>query len=673
MAEQPEAPAGGASSDASRETSDGPSTSSQPSRGSVTITAEERLERVRAQLSGGRAGSRSGRRMDLSRGSNILVGAALNAAARLGDGLELTDLEQSLVGAMRTVVADEEITAWGQVFEEQAAARGRSELFPAEVLDGTAEHGFSMQDLIAALPVHQDEITSQPNVAIVNLAEVDPDAPLQSDEFCAAAAEYGGAVIVLSIPAAGTRSSATPMQGSLRLMRFKCLLRGRDSLGSPSNEIYWSTSAGSDEGHKTTYKSTEFGDIDTGSERNFPANTFLFSGGVREHLSAHIQCWEADDSGSGFYNDLQQAMFNIADRCVEASGQLQGEDAAGWAALLAVVAALVGWLMGLVRNEDDLVDELTIGYDSQSLAWLHDRPNRETSLQFGHQGNQNGIHRLHVQWDGPRATDPVAVCSSDDYLQYRRGEGSMNSMWVRVARTQLAMSGARMVSIDVNKRAVFMANWQLGHGHEQYLGDYAEQVAVTGDRIGVLKTLGDLWMAFDGNTSLGSRSYQDGVRDFALARLRIGLVMKENGRVAVKEGAPHASYANIAEGASRIALSGDRIVILKSNGEAWAREGPLGASGWVKIGGDITQVAADGLRLGLVQSNGVAVVHEGTLDQLVWTAIAGNVRQLVLSDNRIGIVDTSGVGALYVGPLHDYRRREIAHPDVRMTWLALAS
>lgn len=67
-------------------------------------TSAERLERVRETLEGfqgARAACRAARRQDLSRGQNLLLGAALHAAARLEQGLEPTMLEEQLLQMLR--------------------------------------------------------------------------------------------------------------------------------------------------------------------------------------------------------------------------------------------------------------------------------------------------------------------------------------------------------------------------------------------------------------------------------------------------------------------------------------------------------------------------------------------------------------------------------------------
>ncbi|MFF5208907.1 hypothetical protein [Streptosporangium sp. NPDC000396] len=89
------------------------------------VTTEERLSRLRAQLSGARSGTKRDLRMRLSHGGNTLIGASLHAAARNAKGLELTELEQLLVEAMGTVLAEEEIAEFGRVYQEETSPQRR--------------------------------------------------------------------------------------------------------------------------------------------------------------------------------------------------------------------------------------------------------------------------------------------------------------------------------------------------------------------------------------------------------------------------------------------------------------------------------------------------------------------------------------------------------------------
>ncbi|MBE1586665.1 hypothetical protein ACFPOI_50895 [Nonomuraea angiospora] len=78
---------------------------------------------MREQLSDARAETRAARRLRQSPAANTLIGAALHAAARREQGLELTELEQLLVGAMGTVLAEEEITEFGRIYQEETSSR----------------------------------------------------------------------------------------------------------------------------------------------------------------------------------------------------------------------------------------------------------------------------------------------------------------------------------------------------------------------------------------------------------------------------------------------------------------------------------------------------------------------------------------------------------------------
>ncbi|WP_274558066.1 hemopexin repeat-containing protein [Streptomyces spiramyceticus] len=365
-------------------------------------TSAERLDNLRATLSGARADTRASRRMRLSRGSNLLTGVLLHAAARLDEDLELTDLEQRLVNSLRRVLPDEEIAAWGREYKEQVAARGSVDLFPAAIADLPVKTGFALADLVAAVPGLAEEILAQPNVAVIDVSQPPGPDGYDTQEFTTAQAEYGTAVTILTGPPLPQELRAAPIPARLRLSRFRCERQATDSIFNPANEIYWVTSAGSDTGAKTTYDSGVFNDIYTGSQRTFDGDAYLFNGSVRHNLTWHIQCWEQDDSDTAFYRDLRKGLEDIAEYCIDAAVQLtedgddDAEGGAGLGALIALAAALLAWLVGLITNQDDMVRERTYGMDKRALYALLNQPGREDWWSFD--GGANGRHKLWIQW-----------------------------------------------------------------------------------------------------------------------------------------------------------------------------------------------------------------------------------------------------------------------------------
>jgi hypothetical protein len=68
------------------------------------LSRDTPVQRLRAQLQGDALSGRSASRVPSSRGAGALLGAMLHGAARLDAGLELTDLESTLVGLLQGVV-----------------------------------------------------------------------------------------------------------------------------------------------------------------------------------------------------------------------------------------------------------------------------------------------------------------------------------------------------------------------------------------------------------------------------------------------------------------------------------------------------------------------------------------------------------------------------------------
>ena len=63
-----------------------------------------------------------------------------------------------------------------------------------------------------------------------------------------------------------------------------------------------------------------------------------------------------------------------------------------------------------------------------------------------------------------------------------------------------------------------------------------------------------------------------------------------------------------------MALSGNRIAVLRANGEALVKEGGLSA-GWTTEHTQVKQVALSGNRIAVLRANGEALVKEGGLSE----------------------------------------------------------
>ncbi|WP_438042959.1 hypothetical protein [Sorangium sp. So ce128] len=131
--------------------------------------AAERVKKLSEHLSGARAGSRGAQRLQKNRAMNPLVGVAFHAAARLEAGYELSDLERMLVDAIGQAVSPIGIEAWGNVYRETEGPRKR-EFLPDVIAEWPLDKPYTMKDLADSLPALKNEVTSQPNVRIVDVA-----------------------------------------------------------------------------------------------------------------------------------------------------------------------------------------------------------------------------------------------------------------------------------------------------------------------------------------------------------------------------------------------------------------------------------------------------------------------------------------------------------------------
>ncbi|MFF9870138.1 sialidase family protein [Streptomyces sp. NPDC013953] len=371
-------------------------------------TAAERLEKVRETLEGfqgARAGSRAARRLALSRGQNLLIGAALHAAARLDKGLEPTELEEQLLKMLRAGADDDaEVASWGRLFAEQRSARGGVKVFPSAINQLDVNTGYGMEDLRADLAEVTPEIVAQPNVAIVDVTKTTPGEEKDSEEFLQALADCGSGITVLTTPEERqglTAVAGFPLQVHLAPHAFYCERRSNEH---GHDEIYWALSAGTDHRAKVSGKTPEFGSVLTGHTRYFtaPHNFTFVDGPVRGYVAVNIECWEADDSSGGFYNKMREVLATLAERLAEgAESQTYnppaggGDNAESWAALLAVVLGLVNLLLGWLTNDDDLVAERSIGFSREALKRYFTPEGRDEAWMFD--GGQGGRHRLWLR------------------------------------------------------------------------------------------------------------------------------------------------------------------------------------------------------------------------------------------------------------------------------------
>ncbi|GAO08650.1 hypothetical protein TPA0598_04_02860 [Streptomyces lydicamycinicus] len=381
----------------------------------------ERVERLRAQLAGetapasdataddatlsprARRAARTARGLALSPAANLLYGMTLRAAARSEQNEKLTDLEEQLVGLLRTTgSSDGEIAEFGRVFQKQATARGASALFTASVTERPLSEGYSFDDLAAELPALAPEITAQPNFRTVRVDTLTPGQPLDTPEAAEARGEYGGGVIVFLAEnnlASSRATNPTPLDLRIEYNKFHCQKRTGDTVAGPSDEIYWVSGSGSDVS-KTNYKSGEFGDMDDDDWGYWnPGTAHFFNGKIKNTLTGNIQCWEADDSTGGFLDELRRAAREISDWAFNTSERLEDQNeeyngSSAFLSLIGLVARLVDALLGWFRNDDDLIEDITVAYSAAALYALSHRPIDNNGILFR---GSNGRYVLYLK------------------------------------------------------------------------------------------------------------------------------------------------------------------------------------------------------------------------------------------------------------------------------------
>ncbi|MFD4633537.1 hypothetical protein ACFVYR_31230 [Streptomyces sp. NPDC058284] len=394
---------------------------------SVPLASQsERVDRLRAQLAGepapdtaatadgatptprARRAARTARRLALSPAANLLYGMTLRAAARSEQNEKLTDLEEQLLGVLRvTGSSDAELAEFGRVFKEQATARGASALFTADVTERPLSEGFSFDDLAAVLPALAPEITAQPNFRTVRVDTLQPGQQLDTAEAAQARAEYGGGSIVFLSEEnmSGFGSNPTPLTARVEFTKFYAQARAHDTVFDPKNEIYWCSGAGSDVS-KVDFRSPVFSGVDSGHVRHFAAGANFFNGQIKNALTGNIQCWEHDDSGSGFFDDLREACRQIKEWAFKTSEALENQNeeyngSSAFLSLVGLVAALINAILGWVRNDDDLLDEIDVAFSTAALHVMSKRPLDHNSLFFAGDGGKFYLYLKVVMPQGP--------------------------------------------------------------------------------------------------------------------------------------------------------------------------------------------------------------------------------------------------------------------------------
>ncbi|CAD6456945.1 9c0ec6a7-6d42-49a1-96c6-c5b287bccaab [Sclerotinia trifoliorum] len=322
---------------------------------------------------------------------------------------------------------DEEVAEYGQIYTEMKtktrSLNGHSGALRGISLNINDSTPYTEADMVKDAQNNQEEILARPENKILDITAtgaINEDGCVDDEEYSTSLLEAGSAPIKYlngstSTPAAASNSeealiNAEASSYRLQFQRFKCHRKQDDSMFRPRNEIYWAVAAGADGHDKNSFKTGEYGSINTGNVQSMGGLDY-WTGSVQEHLVGHIVCWEADGSDdSSPYNKMVQGLRDIARFAIDAAVQATeaGDSGAGaWgsgggdtgkgAAILALVAictALVAELLAFFRNDDDFVFRREIAFTKSGLdAWTQ-KPNKELSFMFD--GGSEGKHELWI-------------------------------------------------------------------------------------------------------------------------------------------------------------------------------------------------------------------------------------------------------------------------------------
>ncbi|MCX5377395.1 hypothetical protein [Streptomyces sp. NBC_00091] len=373
-------------------------------------TPSERLERLRGELQGKPVGTRSARHIQPSRGSNLLLGVMLHAAARLEAGLELTDLEERMVAPLRLLLPEEEVHDFGRLYREETSARTTAAVLPEVLTRRTVADGYAMEDLIKDLPALREEILAQANVSVVDLSTSTQEGDtFDTAEFIAGQAAYGyGATLVTASEPPPAEEPGVNASFVARVDMYSFLCEDESNEWSASDEIYWGASSVGAFSTRQELLSRVFTNVDKGEWHDFGANTTLYNGRVDTTLVCNISCWEEDDGGEPWRNQLRDKLRAISVELqkfvdtMEIYGYLapQYGDFLDYVQITAIVARIIAWLIDLFRNNDDLIQERTLVFTQAALRQLVTTGGSGSTGWVFNGGDAEGRHRLQLKWIG---------------------------------------------------------------------------------------------------------------------------------------------------------------------------------------------------------------------------------------------------------------------------------
>jgi len=356
---------------------------------STALTSDQRVALLREQLSdpaGPRSDARSARLPRRDPAANVLIGVVLHAAARRGQGLELTGLEQRLTDQFAGLFGEDVLAAFGRVHLEPASRSAAASLFPAMITERSLTEGVSMWDMQDFLPTIEAEIAGLPGVRTVTAEELAAGALTGEEDV----------VLVTGAPVEDTEYEVEP--GSEARVRFVRFGGDRGRIGSGSGEIHWTSAAADDSGVQMSMVTATHTGVDAGTVRDLGPGTYWYKGAARRFVVGDIRLREGDNGDSA---DVRPVLAYIA-RSFAVYGREYGPtwDPAVHRAHVVVTAALVDWILSLYGG--DVVARKTIAFGPDALARLACIDNGFFDLSVL-DGDTGGGHTLTLEVSFDRA------------------------------------------------------------------------------------------------------------------------------------------------------------------------------------------------------------------------------------------------------------------------------
>ncbi|MEU1737527.1 hemopexin repeat-containing protein [Streptosporangium sp. NPDC020145] len=384
--------------------------------GIAAFTAEERtrhLERWQAVLSGQglrQAQEAKAQRLYKRGPVNLMTGVLLHAAARADQGLELTDLERSVLAPLERVLGTDYLHGLGRIYHQQLSGGRSAQAVPQAVSSRPLRDGFDEQSYKAAFAEMLPLMAEMPNLAMVDRKHLADGQVLDTEEFTAAMAEYGFGVTGFAGPDDDTAArSGESFHAKLELDTFYCHKAVGDQ-GGGRDEIYWTVVAAAT-GYGRSLRTNETGSVTENKEFPIYGEKVFFDTRLNGCGSAMITLWEADDSNAEWYEALGEALRRIVDELkwndlflsLLPNMELFGYVYAGLSLITDIWEHLV--------NEDDLVLSRGFAFGRADLAALyHSSSDHRMRWEFNRDPYGMGHFGLRVRYTGG---DPGSPPSGD--------------------------------------------------------------------------------------------------------------------------------------------------------------------------------------------------------------------------------------------------------------------